>query len=84
MNHLNHIKNMPIALGMVKVGSLVKVVDIIGGKNLLKRLLAMGLMEDTQLQVLHQQKGTGVVIACGETRLAVGVGMASQILVVPI
>ena len=84
MNHLNHIKSIPISLGMVQVGSLVKIVDIMGGKNLLKRLFAMGLMEDTQVQVLHQQKGTGVVIACGETRLAVGTGMASQILVVPI
>jgi len=73
----------PITLGMVKVGSLVRIVDIIGGKNLVKRLIAMGLIETTTLQILHQQPGTGVVVACGETRLAVGTGMANQIWVIP-
>jgi len=71
-------------LNMVIEGEKVKIVSIIGGKNLVKRLLALGLIEETEMQVLHKQPGNGVVVACGETRLALGLGMAQKIMVVPV
>jgi ferrous iron transport protein A len=71
-------------LGMADVGKWVKIVGVMGGKNLAKRLMAMGMIEDTQVQVLHRHTGTGIVVACGETRLAVGAGMAHKIMVVPV
>ena len=69
---------------MAEVGKLVKVVGVMGGKSLAKRLIAMGLIEDTKVQVLYCHSGTGVVVACGETRLAVGSGVAHKIMVVPV
>lgn len=71
-------------LGMADVGKWVKVVGVVGGKNLARRLMAMGMIEDTQVQVLHCHNSTGVVVACGETRLAVGAGVAHKIMVVPV
>jgi ferrous iron transport protein A len=71
-------------LGMASEGEMVKIVTITGGKNLAKRLLTLGLVEDTQVQLLQKQSGNGIVIACGETRLALGLGMAQKIMVVPV
>ena len=82
---MNNSNTSPVfPLGMAGEGEIVKIVSIIGGKNLAKRLMAMGMVEDTQLQILQRQKGTGLVLARGETRLALGAGMANKILVVPV
>ncbi|HDN25612.1 MAG TPA: ferrous iron transport protein A [Thioploca sp.] len=70
-------------LAMAGVGEWVKIAGVTGGKNLIKRLIAMGLIENTELQVLQRQRGTGLIVACGETRLALGIGMANKIKVVP-
>ena len=82
MNNSNTSQAFP--LGMASEGEIVKIVSVVGGKNLVKRLTAMGIMADTQLKILQRQKGTGLVLARGETRLALGVGMANKILVVPV
>jgi len=71
-------------LAMASEGEWVKIDRVVGGKNLFKRLIAMGLIEETELQVLQRQKGNGIVVARGETRLALGIGMANKIMVVPI
>lgn len=71
-------------LGMAGEGARVRIVGIMAGKNLVKRLLAMGMSEDTEVRVLQRQKGNGMVVACGETRLALGMGMAHKIMVVPV
>jgi len=64
-----------IPLAMAEANQWFKVVGVNGG--------SMGMMIDAQVQVLQHRKGTGLVVACGETRLAVGAGMAHKILVVP-
>lgn len=70
-------------LAMANVGEWVKIVGVTGGKHLIKRLVAMGLIEEMELQVLQRQKGAGLVVACRDTRLALGIGMANKIMVVP-
>ncbi len=62
----------------------VKITGVTGSKNLIKRLITMGLIEETQLQVVKRQIGSGLLVACGETRLALGLGMANKIMVVPV
>ncbi len=71
-------------LAIAGEGDWVKITNIRGGKNLTKRLLIMGLIEDVELQVVQRQKGSGLVVARGGTRLALGLGMANKIMVVPI
>jgi ferrous iron transport protein A len=71
-------------LGMASESEKVKIVSIHGGKILTKRLASMGLVEDTEIQILQKEQHTGVVVLCGETRLALGMGMAHKISVVPV
>ena len=71
-------------LAMAAEGDWVKISTIRGGKNLIKRLIIMGLIEEVELQVVQRQKGNGLVVARGGTRLALGLGMANKIMVVAI
>lgn len=71
-------------LAMASEGETVKIVTVTGGKNLIKRLIAMGMIEETELQIVQRQRGNGLVVICGETRLALGTGMANKIMVAPI
>jgi len=68
-------------LAMANEGELVKIVGVTGGKKLSKRLITMGMIENTELQILQRQQGTGLVVLCGETRLALGTGIAHKIMV---
>lgn len=70
-------------LGIAQEGQWVKIVDVAGEKSTAKRLIALGMMEGIKVQVLQRSKGAGVVITCGETRLALGMSMAYQIMVTP-
>jgi len=69
-------------LAMANEGELVKIVGVTGEKKLAKRLIMMGMIENTELQILQRQQGTGLVVLCGETRLALGTGIAHKIRVI--
>ncbi len=71
-------------LAMAGEGDWVKIATVKGGKNLIKRLIIMGLIEEVELQVVQREKGAGLIVARGGTRLALGLGMANKIMVVPI
>jgi ferrous iron transport protein A len=71
-------------LAMASEGERVKIVSVQRGKNLAKRLIAMGIIEETELHILQRQPGQGLVVVCGETRMALGAGMANKIMVTPI
>jgi ferrous iron transport protein A len=78
----NTIQAFPLA--QAACGERVKIVSVAGDKMLIKRLIAMGLLEETELKVLHLTRGNGLKVACFNTQLALGVGMANKIMVVPI
>lgn len=52
--------------------------DIRGGRLLTRRLLALGLRQGSLLSVV-QRRGQGLVLACGEVRIAVGMGIADKL-----
>lgn len=60
----------------------VRVYRLQGGKGLTRRLTELGLNQGCELHVVQRQGG-GLVVARGETRIALGGGMASKILVSP-
>jgi ferrous iron transport protein A len=60
----------------------VRVVALRAGRNLDRRLTDLGLNIGSQLRVLQRQ-GSSVVVTRGQTRIAIGGGMAMKILVVP-
>lgn len=71
----------PFPLTMAQEGEQVKVFLLRGGKGLEKRLTSLGLNVGCELTVSQQQGGKMVVLR-GETRLALGAGMAQKIMVV--
>jgi len=67
-------------LMMADEGARVRVVALRGGAGLDRRMTEMGLNVGAEL-VVRQRQGGGVVVARGETRFALGGGMAHKIMV---
>jgi ferrous iron transport protein A len=65
----------------VPVGHHVRLVNIEGGRQLTRRLLALGLSVNQELEVL-QHRGRGVVVARGANRVALGGGIAEKLMAV--
>ncbi len=74
----NRAKAFPLA--MAQEGDRVRITFLRGGRNLELRLTSLGLNVGSELQVSQRQGGNLVVIR-GETRLALGEGMAQKIMV---
>lgn len=72
---------MPLA--MASEGERVRIFTLRGGKGLEMRLTALGLNVGSEIEVLNYQSGHLVVLR-GETRLALGAGMAQKIMVIPV
>lgn len=70
----------PFPLLMAGEGERVRIQSLQGVKSLILRLTDMGLNQGAELLVVQRQGG-GLVVARGETRLALGGGMAAKILV---
>ena len=68
-----------VNLNQVPNGSRVRLVSIQGGRNMVRRLLALGLSVGNELEVLHQ-RGHGVVVARNGNRVALGGGIAERML----
>ncbi|MEJ2316636.1 MAG: ferrous iron transport protein A [Gammaproteobacteria bacterium] len=63
----------------IPVGQLVRLVKIEGGRELTRRLLALGLSINEEVEVL-QHRGRGVVVARGGNRIALGGGIAEKLM----
>lgn len=69
-----------LPLMMADAGARVRVVALRGGAGLDKRMTEMGLNIGAEL-VVRQREGSGVVVMRGQTRFALGAGMAHKIMV---
>lgn len=67
-------------LSSVREGESVKIIEIMGGRNLIRRLSEMGFLEGTEVKVVVNCGGP-VIIRRGGARTAIGKGMARKILV---
>ena len=70
-------------LMMADEGARVRVVALKGGAGLDRRMSEMGLHVGAELLVLLRQGG-GLVVLRGDTRFALGGGMAHKIMVAPV
>lgn len=64
-------------------GSRGRVCAIHGGRQLAHRLRGLGLRVGSEVEMLHR-RGQGVVISIGETRVALGAGVAEKLLIEPL
>ena len=70
-------------LSMADAGAQVRIVALRGGAGLDRRMTEMGLNIGAQVRVLQQQGG-GLVVMRGESRFALGGGMAHRVMVLPV
>lgn len=70
-------------LALAREGERVRIARLLGGRGMARRLTEMGLNVGGEVRVLHRQGGQ-VVVLRGETRLALGAGIAHKILVTPV
>jgi ferrous iron transport protein A len=68
-------------LSMADEGARLRVVALRGGGGLSRRLTEMGLNVGSVLTVHQRQAGGGLVVSRGETRYALGAGMAHKVMV---
>jgi len=69
-----------LPLMLADVGQRVRVVALRGGVLLDRRMTEMGINIGAELTI-HQREGGGVIVKRGETRFALGGGMAHKIMV---
>jgi Fe2+ transport system protein FeoA len=55
-----------------------------GGKEMLQKLMELGLPVGSEIRILRHQAGGGAVIGKDNLRLALGPTLASSILVIPV
>jgi len=79
INEINKKASFPLALA--QEGEQVRILLLRGGKGLEMRLTSLGLNMGSELTV-SQREGGNLVVLRGETRLALGAGMAQKIMVV--
>jgi ferrous iron transport protein A len=70
-----------MVLSRIDPGTEVTLIDIIGGKGIRSKLYSMGLVPGTSLKVLNRNGRGPLMVAVKESRLVIGQGMASKILV---
>lgn len=70
-------------LSELPLGARGRIVEIHGGRQLAQRLQGLGLRIGSEVVLLHQ-RGSGVVVSVGSTRLALGGGIVEKLLVTPL
>jgi ferrous iron transport protein A len=65
-------------LNEILVGQKVRLVAVHGGRQLIRRLLSLGLSVGAEVEVLHH-RGHGVVVAREGNRVALGKGIAEKL-----
>lgn len=66
-------------LNETPVGKKVRLVEVAGGRQLVRRLLSLGLSLGAEIEILHQ-RGSGVVVGREGNRVALGKGIADKVL----
>ena len=66
-------------LALVGPGEKVTLVDVRGGPGISRRLAAIGLRPGIRVQLLHNTGRGPVLVMSGDTRLALGRGMAHRV-----
>jgi Fur family ferric uptake transcriptional regulator len=68
-------------LSMASPGETVRIVGFLGGRGMERRLRSMGLNRGTEVEVIKSSGPGPLIVASRETRIALGFGLAKQILV---
>lgn len=72
------IHNQLLCLIQLEVGTRARIAHIKGNRNLIRRLLSLGLREGVEVDVI-QRRGRSVVVAGSGTRVAIGSSIAEKL-----
>jgi ferrous iron transport protein A len=73
---------MPLALAPVK--EKLRITTFASGRGMHQRLSSMGLNLGSEIEIVKKGFQGPVLIEAGDTRLAIGAGMAHKIIVMPV
>ena len=76
---MNHLESQIVSLATVPPGRTVRVVSLTGGMTSEGRLRDMGLSLGTEVQVLVAGNRSPLLVAAGETRLAIEPDLARRV-----
>ncbi len=82
MNHLSNIDGLRLTDSLS--GSVVRVERFSGGEKLRDKLLSMGLLPGKDIEVISVRKNGPVIVKINDTRIVIGHGMASKIVISPV
>jgi Fur family ferric uptake transcriptional regulator len=74
-------RELAIPLTMASPGERVRIIGFVGGKGMERRLTGMGLNRGADVEVIKSSGPGPLIVASRETRIALGYGMAKNILV---
>jgi len=77
---MSQLVSSTLPLALAGEGSRVRMVGVSGAQRIAHRLAELGLTPGAALKVLRDHGGT-LLIAVGDTRLALGAGIAHSVLV---
>ncbi len=80
--HNTNVRNH-LSLAFIGEGKKARIIDIFGGRGMVRRLMKMGLSPGSEIIVIRNSLGPLIIEVRG-VRLALGRGLASRILVEPI
>jgi ferrous iron transport protein A len=72
---------MPIALDKMKKGSKGKVVEVAGGRGVVMKLSAQGIVPGMTVEKVGHLRGGPVLLKVSRCQIAIGLGLARKVLV---
>lgn len=73
----------PVLLGSLPAGARARLSAIHGGRQLERKLSALGLRVGSEFRIEHR-RGRGLVLAVGASRLALGGGIVDKLVAAPL
>jgi len=75
--------DMCIPLNAIGIGKYAEVKNIDSGEMMCKRLMEMGVNKGTLIEIIRNDVGP-LIIGLGQTRFALGRGMAQKVMVIEV
>lgn len=72
---------MPTALDKMKKGTKGRVVEIVGGRGVMIKLSAQGIVPGQVVEKVGHLRGGPVLLKVGRCQIAIGLGLARRVLV---
>lgn len=73
--------NRHIPLSEASLNTNYRIVALMAGKGLDTRLSTLGLHVHSEIKILQIRLSGAMVVACGDTRIALGAGLTAKIMV---